>query len=111
MPNIYANLINGERRNKSSQGDITTQNNNFYNKEIQIEQSIFSGGSSIFNMRKTEKKYLIDWLNYLEKQQQIIHEIYYLSIYNNFLLNHLFYFLIYLSLKILHERKSLFNIY
>ena len=28
LPNIYVNLISGERRNKSNQGDISTQNNN-----------------------------------------------------------------------------------
>jgi outer membrane protein TolC len=85
MPNIWIGLNKGIQNTKSNNTENFSQEGNFYNKEIQFEQSIFKGFFGINNLKKSEKIYLIDLSNYLERQQQIIFEILKLCLTNNLL--------------------------
>jgi outer membrane protein TolC len=85
LPNININSSNGNREIKSNFDGNISQNGKFYLREIQFEQPLFNGFSSLNNLNKNDKIYLIELANYLDKKQQITFELIKLCINNEML--------------------------
>jgi outer membrane protein TolC len=85
LPNININSSTGNREIKSNFDGNISQNGKFYLKEIQFEQPLFNGFSSLNNLNKGDKIYLIELANYLDKKQHITFELIKLCINNEML--------------------------
>jgi len=77
LPKISVNIQSGERvNNNSSEGDLINQKKTkFSSREISVEQNIFNGFSSIINLKKSDKQYLIELLNLKDKKQNLAVEV------------------------------------
>jgi len=77
LPKISVNIQSGERvNNNSSEGDlINPKKTKFSYREISVEQNIFNGFSSIINLKKSDKQYLIELLNLKDKKQNLAVEV------------------------------------
>ena len=84
LPKIFINIQNGERVNNNS---ISNENNQkktqFSSREISVEHNIFSGFSSIINLKKSAKQYLIELAILNDKKQSLSAEVakYYANIF------------------------------
>ncbi len=84
LPKIFINIQNGERVNNNS---ISNENNQkktqFSSREISVEHNIFSGFSSIINLKKSAKQYLIELAILNDKKQSLSTEVakYYANIF------------------------------
>jgi outer membrane protein TolC len=84
LPKIFINIQNGERVNNNS---ISNENNqkkaHFSSREISIEHNIFNGFSSIINLKKSAKQYLIELAILNDKKQSLSAEVakYYANIF------------------------------
>jgi outer membrane protein TolC len=84
LPKIFINIQNGERVNNNS---ISNENNqkkaHFSSREISIEHNIFNGFSSIINLKKSAKQYLIELAILNDKKQSLGAEVakYYANIF------------------------------
>jgi len=74
LPKISANLQSGRRYAKSSSSDIGDYGN-YLTQELNIEQNIFSGLSSIIMMNKSNKEYLIEYFKLQEQKQSLAYEV------------------------------------
>lgn len=84
LPKIFINIQNGERVNNNS---VNNENNRkktqFSSREISVEHNIFSGFSSIINLKKSAKQYLIELAILNDKKQSLSAEVakYYANIF------------------------------
>ena len=84
LPKIFINIQNGERVNNNS---ISNENNQkktqFSSREISVEHNIFNGFSSIINLKKSAKQYLIELAILNDKKQSLSTEVakYYANIF------------------------------
>ena len=76
LPKIFLNFQNGERQNNNS---FNNENNNkksqFSSKELSVEHNIFSGFSSLINLKKSQKQYLTELMILNDKKQNLAIEI------------------------------------
>jgi len=77
LPKISVNIQSGERvNNNSSKDDLINQKKTKFNsREISVEQNIFNGFSSVINLKKSDKQYLIELLNLKDKKQNLAVEV------------------------------------
>lgn len=77
LPKISLNIQSGKRVNNNSldENQNNQQKTKFSSREISIEQNIFNGFSSIINLKKSDKKYLIELLNLKDKKQNLAVEV------------------------------------
>jgi outer membrane protein len=77
LPKISVNIQSGKRVNNNSldENQNNQQKTKFSSREISIEQNIFNGFSSIINLKKSDKKYLIELLNLKDKKQNLAVEV------------------------------------
>jgi len=78
LPKIFINIQNGKRINKN---DNFNEKINFTSREISFDQAIFNGFSSILNLKKSDKIYLIELANLKERKQNLASEV--AKIYSN----------------------------
>ena len=77
LPKISVNIQGGERVNNNSLDDNRNdqKKTKFSSREISVEQNIFNGFSSIINLKKSDKQYLIELLNLKDKKQNLAVEV------------------------------------
>ena len=77
LPKISVNIQSGERVNNNSLKDnqLDQKKTKFSSREISVEQNIFNGFSSIINLKKSEKQYLIELLNLKDRKQNLAVEV------------------------------------
>ena len=77
LPKISLNIQSGERVNNNSLKDnqLDQKKTKFSSREISVEQNIFNGFSSIINLKKSDKQYLIELLNLKDKKQNLAVEV------------------------------------
>lgn len=77
LPKISVNIQSGKRVNNNSldENQNNQQKTKFSSREVSIEQNIFNGFSSIINLKKSDKKYLIELLNLKDKKQNLAVEV------------------------------------
>jgi len=77
LPKISLNIKSGERVNNNSLKDnqLDQKKTKFSSREISVEQNIFNGFSSIINLKKSDKQYLIELLNLKDKKQNLAVEV------------------------------------
>ena len=77
LPKISFNIQSGERVNNNYLGDNRNdqKKTKFHSREISVEQNIFNGFSSIINLKKSDKQYLIELLNLKDKKQNLAVEV------------------------------------
>ena len=78
LPKIYINFQDGKRINKN---DNYQNRINFNTREISIDQTLFNGFSSIFNLKKSDKIYLLELANLKDRKQNLATEV--VKIYSN----------------------------
>ena len=73
LPKISFNIQSGERVNNNSldENQNDQKKTKFSSREISVEQNIFNGFSSIINLKKSDKQYLIELLNLKDKKQNL----------------------------------------
>ena len=77
LPKISFNIQSGERVNNNYLDDNRNdqKKTKFHSREISVEQNIFNGFSSIINLKKSDKQYLIELLNLKDKKQNLAVEV------------------------------------
>ena len=77
LPKISVNIQSGERVNNNSLDENRNdqKKTKFSSREISVEQNIFNGFSSIINLKKSDKQYLIELLNLKDKKQNLAVEV------------------------------------
>ncbi len=77
LPKISFNIQSGERVNNNSldENQNDQKKTKFSSREISVEQNIFNGFSSIINLKKSDKQYLIELLNLKDKKQNLAVEV------------------------------------
>ena len=84
LPKIFINIQNGERINNNSISNEDNQKKTkFSSREISVEHNIFSGFSSIINLKKSVKQYLIELAILNDKKQSLSADVakYYANIF------------------------------
>ena len=77
LPKISFSIQSGERVNNNSldENQNDQKKTKFSSREISVEQNIFNGFSSIINLKKSDKQYLIELLNLKDKKQNLAVEV------------------------------------
>ena len=77
LPKISVNIQSGERVNNNYLDDNRNdqKKTKFHSREVSAEQNIFNGFSSIINLKKSDKQYLIELLNLKDKKQNLAVEV------------------------------------
>ena len=77
LPKISFNIQSGERVNNNYLDDNRNdqKKTKFHSREVSVEQNIFNGFSSIINLKKSDKQYLIELLNLKDKKQNLAVEV------------------------------------
>lgn len=83
LPKIFINVQNGERVNNNFIGinENDRKKNKFSSREISLEHAIFNGFSSLINLKKSDKQYLIELAILKDKKQNLAIEI--AKVYSN----------------------------
>ena len=82
LPKIFINIQSGERINNNfNVNEFDRKKNRFNTREISLENSIFNGFSSLINLKKSDKQYLIELAILKDKKQNLATEI--VKIYSN----------------------------
>lgn len=84
LPKIFVNIQSGQRVNDNSIGNEDNQKKTkFSSREISLEQNVFSGFSSLINLRKSDKQYLVELAILKDKKQSLSAEVakYYSNIF------------------------------
>ena len=73
LPKIFINIQNGERVNNNYIGinENERKKNKFSSREISLEHAIFNGFSSLINLKKSDKQYLIELAILKDKKQNL----------------------------------------
>ena len=77
LPKISFNIQSGERVNNNYLDDNRNdqKKTKFHSRDISVEQNIFNGFSSIINLKKSDKQYIIELLNLKDKKQNLAVEV------------------------------------
>jgi len=82
LPKIFINIQSGERINNNfNVNEFDRKKNRFNTREISLEHSIFNGFSSLINLKKSDKQYLIELAILKDKKQNLAIEI--AKVYSN----------------------------
>jgi outer membrane protein TolC len=72
LPKIFINIQSGERINNNFIGNENDQKKTkFKSREISIENNIFSGFSSLINLQKSDKQYLVELAILKDRKQSL----------------------------------------